>query len=84
MKYYLKLLALLAVFTALGLLSSYEVWQGLGFEKIGLRNGGVVRAETPMLFWTRFAVELMFASVFWLTVLFFALIGVLHLRAGRK
>jgi hypothetical protein len=56
----------------------------LGFEKIGLRNGGVVRAETPMLFWTRFAVELLFASVFWLAGLFLAITAMLRLRASRK
>ena len=84
MKNRLTLYALLAVLTALGLLSTYEVWQGLGLEKIGWRDGGVVRTQTPVLFWARFAVELLFATVFWLAVLFFGFIGILRLWTARK
>lgn len=84
MKQRLALFALIIIATALGFLATYEVWQGLGFERIGIRDGGVRRSETPVLFWTRFAVELLIASLFWLAVVFFTVLRILSVWSGKK
>ena len=67
----------------LGLLGTFEVWQALNYDVIGFRNGGIVRAEDPILFWIAFCVSMLIAAPVWLAVIFIALILILRL-ASRK
>ncbi len=84
MKQRLAFIALIAIFIAFGLLSTAEVWQGLTEDRIGFRNGGVSRAEMPILFWLRFGVESLFALVFWLAVAFCVVIAGLRFALRNR
>ncbi len=68
---------------ALGVLGTFEIWQALYYDVIGIRAGGVVRAESPILFWFAFCVSILIALPMWLMIAFVAIITLLRL-ASRK